>query len=408
MLLLDSEDWAGSVAGSGRVGDACLDPLDTRHPAQAQVPIVSDGVLPKPKRVKYTRWNIPEQNLCTLEESYSKNPFPSPETRQALADDFKVQPRKVQVWFQNKRQRASKPQDASGMPRSSDDLSVSRPSGRDNGTRSVEYTMQQTEVFAVDEDEQDDVFPPLPLCRGGPQVGAAPTQMPQSHRGGTEANSSVSVPNLWPLLHSGLLQPPPFCMLPQLNGGLATGLLMDGSLPPLTLDGISEGIPSAMRGGCRLPPGMSPAQGLLALAHRLAEVNNAQGLAPSTALTMEKLMLLCTQDNAQGLVPATAFTTQDNAQGLVPATVATAFITQDNAQGLAPPTAFTMENLMLLCTQGIGMPPAARQFGATTAQTAGGGGSSSQGQRIEDLVGDAMDELETELLWNWQQQQQWQ
>ena len=345
VLLLDSEDWAGSVAGSGRVGDACLDPLDTRHPAQAQVPIVSDGVLPKPKRVKYTRWNIPEQNLCTLEESYSKNPFPSPETRQALADDFKVQPRKVQVWFQNKRQRASKPQDASGMPRSSDDLSVSRPSGRDNGTRSVEYTMQQTEVFAVDEDEQDDVFPPLPLCRGGPQVGAAPTQMPQSHRGGTEANSSVSVPNLWPLLHSGLLQPPPFCMLPQLNGGLATGLLMDGSLPPLTLDGISEGIPSAMSGGGRLPPGMSPAQGLLALAHRLAEVNNAQGLAP--------------------------------------------------------PTALTMENLMLLCMQGMGMPPAARQFNgtsaafaATTAQTAGGGGSSSQGQRMEDLVGDAMDELE--------------
>ena len=56
---------------------------------------------------------------------------------------------------------------------------------------------------------------------------------------------------------------------------------------------------------------------------------------------------------------------------------------------------------MLLCTQGIGMPPAARQFNgtsaafaATTAQTAGGGGSSSQGQRMEDLVGDAMDELE--------------
>lgn len=361
MLLLDSEDWAGS----GRVDDACLDPLDTRHPVQSQVPIVSDGVLPKPKRVKYTRWNIPEQNLSTLEESYSKNPFPSPETRQALADDFKVQPRKVQVWFQNKRQRASKPQDASGMPRSSDDLSVSRPSGRDNGTRSVEYTMQQTEVFAVDKDEQDDDFPPLPLCHGGPQVGAAPTQMQQSHRGGTEATSSVSVSNLWPLLHSGLLQPPPFYMLPQLNGGLATGLLMDGSLPPLTatgvlmdgslppltLDDISEGIPSAMSGGGRLPPGMSPAQGLLALAHRLAEANNAQGLAP--------------------------------------------------------PTALTMENLMLLCTQGTGMAPAARQFNGTsaafaqtTAQTAGSGGSSSQGQRMEDLVGDAMDELENEGLWN--------
>ena len=54
---------------------------------------------------------------------------------------------------------------------------------------------------------------------------------------------------------------------------------MDGSIPLLTLHAISEGIADSMSGGGRLPPGMSPAQGLLALAHRLAEANNAQGLA---------------------------------------------------------------------------------------------------------------------------------
>ena len=61
------------------------------------------------RKGKSTRWNIPSSALSMLEQMFSKDKFPSVETRKKIATDLKVTPRQVQVWFQNKRQRSTKP-----------------------------------------------------------------------------------------------------------------------------------------------------------------------------------------------------------------------------------------------------------------------------------------------------------
>ena len=61
------------------------------------------------RKGKSTRWNIPSSALSMLEQMFQKDKFPSVETRKKIATDLKVTPRQVQVWFQNKRQRSTKP-----------------------------------------------------------------------------------------------------------------------------------------------------------------------------------------------------------------------------------------------------------------------------------------------------------
>lgn len=57
------------------------------------------------ERSKRQRWRVDDDVRRVLEEEYKKNKFPSSEERQALADRLQVAPRRVQVWFQNHRQR---------------------------------------------------------------------------------------------------------------------------------------------------------------------------------------------------------------------------------------------------------------------------------------------------------------
>ena len=65
--------------------------------------------LAKRRKGKSTRWNIPKHALQALEEVFKSDKFPTVETRKNLSADLRVTPRQVQVWFQNKRQRAVKP-----------------------------------------------------------------------------------------------------------------------------------------------------------------------------------------------------------------------------------------------------------------------------------------------------------
>eukprot|EP00325_Prymnesiales_sp_UTEX-LB-985_P026693 CAMPEP_0174718862 /NCGR_PEP_ID=MMETSP1094-20130205/30195_1 /TAXON_ID=156173 /ORGANISM="Chrysochromulina brevifilum, Strain UTEX LB 985" /LENGTH=381 /DNA_ID=CAMNT_0015919065 /DNA_START=33 /DNA_END=1174 /DNA_ORIENTATION=- len=100
---------------------------------------------PKAKKMpKYSRWNIPAYALEILEEMYREGKFPTLERRKVVATHLNVNPRQVQVWFQNKRQRAAQAAaNSGGKKRSAVD---------DAGE--VELTKTQSEVFSA-QDEQD-------------------------------------------------------------------------------------------------------------------------------------------------------------------------------------------------------------------------------------------------------------
>ena len=57
---------------------------------------------------KRNRWHIPDATLTALEGAFERNPFPTMQDREVMAQAFGVTPRNVQVWFQNKRQRRPK------------------------------------------------------------------------------------------------------------------------------------------------------------------------------------------------------------------------------------------------------------------------------------------------------------
>ena len=77
--------------------------------AAASVAPTLDGHQPRKRKGKTTRWNIPKHALARLEKVFIEDKFPSVDTRKNLAAELKVRPRQVQVWFQNKRQRSTKP-----------------------------------------------------------------------------------------------------------------------------------------------------------------------------------------------------------------------------------------------------------------------------------------------------------
>lgn len=54
---------------------------------------------------KWERWVVDEPSRLVLEDTYSHTPFPDPVTRSSLAVLLGTKPRRIQVWFQNKRQR---------------------------------------------------------------------------------------------------------------------------------------------------------------------------------------------------------------------------------------------------------------------------------------------------------------
>ena len=59
----------------------------------------------KKKEPRYKRWVIDEPTRAVLNSVWCKTDLPTSEELSSLACIFNVKPRKVQVWFQNKRQR---------------------------------------------------------------------------------------------------------------------------------------------------------------------------------------------------------------------------------------------------------------------------------------------------------------
>jgi len=105
---------------------------------------------PKKRRGKATRWKIPPTALQMLEQVFKVDKFPSVETRKNLATNLKVTPRQVQVWFQNKRQRAVVPA-KTHTPCA--DIAMTDVKGRMGGVQippsgAVDATLQQRDVFA--------------------------------------------------------------------------------------------------------------------------------------------------------------------------------------------------------------------------------------------------------------------
>ena len=66
-----------------------------------------------------TRWKIDGDDKRMLEQEFLRKRFPSPRSKKRMADALNVEPRRIQVWFQNRRQREKGPEDedeAAKMP----------------------------------------------------------------------------------------------------------------------------------------------------------------------------------------------------------------------------------------------------------------------------------------------------
>ena len=147
------------------IDDDYMEEFDEDGPAAGRA-------APKKRKGKSTRWKIPAQALGMLEQVFLVDKFPSVETRKQLAANLKVTPRQVQVWFQNKRQRAIHPKSpepegalgpsveegraamghgghGSGGGASSGGASNS--SSANSRGAAVDATLQQRDVFAGDE-----------------------------------------------------------------------------------------------------------------------------------------------------------------------------------------------------------------------------------------------------------------
>ncbi|PRP86595.1 homeobox transcription factor (RfeB) [Planoprotostelium fungivorum] len=57
------------------------------------------------KRKKFSRQNFPPDMRKYMEVYFRERPYPTPDQRNAIANRFNTTPRKIQVWFQNRRAR---------------------------------------------------------------------------------------------------------------------------------------------------------------------------------------------------------------------------------------------------------------------------------------------------------------
>jgi len=152
VLRLGTEAADGAVR-EGETSGERIEPLDA---------VASDE--PDHRNGPRKRWKVQAEALAVLEAKFEHDRFPSVATRVAIAEDLQVNPRNIQVWFQNKRQRGE----------------------RGAGVQNVGPVMLQTE--AVD---CDDEFPPQPVIP----------------RAGDHDDEFTTLPELQvalPMIHDGL------------------------------------------------------------------------------------------------------------------------------------------------------------------------------------------------------------
>lgn len=57
------------------------------------------------RKAKLIRWQLSTQDITVLKVHFERNRFPSKEERDRIAAELETSARRVQVWFQNRRQR---------------------------------------------------------------------------------------------------------------------------------------------------------------------------------------------------------------------------------------------------------------------------------------------------------------
>ena len=110
------------------------------------------------------RWKISSESKGLLEQEFNRKRFPSPRSKKRLAEELDVEPRRIQVWFQNRRQREKVGPEETRYELSELQSSLERyPPPRDShmGLPPVNYLSQMDSGFGNGHDD------PL-LLGGGP------------------------------------------------------------------------------------------------------------------------------------------------------------------------------------------------------------------------------------------------
>ena len=100
--------WAAAAAGM--VGPGGWTDLPAASSANRLAAGSSRGAAPAPQDLKQrqSRWQVTPEEQAKLDTAYHTTPFPSAEEQASLAAQLQVSHRRVQVWFQNKRQKERK------------------------------------------------------------------------------------------------------------------------------------------------------------------------------------------------------------------------------------------------------------------------------------------------------------
>ena len=76
------------------------------------------------KKEDISRWKLNDEQKAFLATEFNTKRFPSPKSKRRLAEALDVEPRRIQVWFQNRRQR-EKTAEESGAAATAFELSTS-------------------------------------------------------------------------------------------------------------------------------------------------------------------------------------------------------------------------------------------------------------------------------------------